>query len=387
MADRIGPAELIGPADRSRPADRQMLLVLALALSGLVGACAPAPQPPRRQSVDTSPVPLRRFAATIGTVATLEAEAEVNLATQAGGRVERLLVRAGDRVRRGQLLLVLDQTQLQARVASLRAREARDRINFQRYEQLVRQGAASAIDRDAYRAEAIASREELRASLADLTYRDLRAPIDGVMGDILVKEGDVVAPGAPFSTILRNDRLLARLDLPAPAAGRVREGQTVQLFAGGGAGSGEDRSGTEVARGAVVMVNPRLDSGSQGLLVKAAITNPQGQLRDGQRLRARLVLGEGEAAAVPFSAVTRMAGQPFVFVAGTLAQLRRDPGRTPLAPLQRLPDNTPVALQRPVRLGDLQDGLYPVLGGLEPGQRVISSSLVGLRHGSLITVR
>lgn len=378
------------PTSRARPHP-----LLPLALAALLGACGAPAEPPRRQSVDTSAVQLRRFADTINTVATLEAEAEVTLASQAGGRVEQLLVRSGERVRRGQLLLVLDQTQQQARVASLRAREQRDRLNYQRYEQLVRQGAASAIDRDAYKAEAIASREELRASLADLTYRDLRAPIDGVMGDIQVKVGDVVRAGDPFSTILRNERLLARLDLPAPAAARVREGLTVQLFGEGldqggeqGGQQGDKQGGErELSRGAVVMVDPRLDSGSQGLLVKAAISNPQGKLRDGQRLRARIVLAEGEAPAVPFSAVTRLAGQPFVFVAGNLAQLRRDPGRTPLAPLKGLPESTPVALQRPVRLGELQDGQYPVLGGLEPGQRLITSSLVGLRHGSLITVR
>ncbi|MFO7628218.1 MAG: efflux RND transporter periplasmic adaptor subunit [Prochlorococcaceae cyanobacterium] len=376
-------------AEPTGRANAQRLLPLALA--ALLGACTAPAEPPRRQSVDTSAVQLRRFADTINTVATLEAEAEVKLASQAGGRVERLLVRSGERVSRGQLLLVLDQTQQQARVASLRAREQRDRLNYQRYEQLVRQGAASAIDRDAYKAEAIASREELRASLADLTYRDLRAPIDGVLGDIEVKVGDVVRAGDPFSTILRNERLLARLDLPAPAAARVREGLTVQLFGEGLDQGGEQSSNQggerELSRGAVVMVDPRLDSGSQGLLVKAAISNPQGKLRDGQRLRARIVLAEGEAPAVPFSAVTRLAGQPFVFVAGNLAQLRRDPGRTPLAPLKGLPESTPVALQRPVRLGELQDGQYPVLGGLEPGQRLITSSLVGLRHGSLITVR
>lgn len=376
-------------AEPTRRAKAQRLLPLALA--ALLGACGAPAEPPRRQSVDTSEVQLRRFADTINTVATLEAEAEVTLASQAGGRVEQLLVRSGERVRRGQLLLVLDQTQQQARVASLRAREQRDRLNYQRYEQLVRQGAASAIDRDAYKAEAIASREELRASLADLTYRDLRAPIDGVLGDIEVKVGDVVRAGDPFSTILRNERLLARLDLPAPAAARVREGLTVQLFGEGldqgGGQSGKQGGERELSRGAVVMVDPHLDSGSQGLLVKAAISNPQGKLRDGQRLRARIVLAEGEAPAVPFSAVTRLAGQPFVFVAGNLTQLRRDPGRTPLAPLKGLPESTPVALQRPVRLGELQDGQYPVLGGLEPGQRLITSSQVGLRHGSLITVR
>ena len=48
---------------------------------------------------------------------------------------------------------------------------------------------ATALQRDEYRAAAIASREELRARLADLAYKDVRAPIDGVMGDLTIKPG------------------------------------------------------------------------------------------------------------------------------------------------------------------------------------------------------
>jgi hypothetical protein len=45
-----------------------------------------------------------------------------------------------------------------------------------------------------------------------------------------------------------------------------------------------------------------------------------------------------------------------------------------------------VALQRPVRLGALEDGLYPLLGGLEPGVRLIRTSTLGLRHGTPVSV-
>jgi RND family efflux transporter MFP subunit len=351
--------------------------ISTLALAGtLAGALIACDRPLERQpplGVQVEPVQQRSFHDTLETVSTLEASEEVELASQAGGRVQQLLVRSGQAVRAGQLLLVLDQAQLRAEVAALRARAERDRANDERFQLLVRQGAATALQRDEYRAAAIASREELRARLADLAYKDVRAPIDGVLGDLTVKAGDVLQAGTPFSRLIRNQRLLARIDIPANQAERVQPGQRVELSR-----SGED---TPLASGRLVSLDPAISPTSQTLLAKAAIANPSGQLRNGQRLRTRVVLAEGQRPAVPFSAVSRQSGQAFVFVQGTLADLRRDPGQAPLDRLRQLPPSTPVALQRAVRLGPLQGSHYPVLAGLEPGALVIRSNLPGLRHG------
>lgn len=353
-------------------------LALAGALSSALLACGRPPEQQPPLPVQVEPLQQRSFADTLDTVSTLEASDEVELAAQAGGRVLRLLVRSGQPVRAGQLLLVLDQTQLRAEVAALRARAERDRVNDERFQLLVRQGAATALQRDEYRAAAIASREELRARLADLAYKDVRAPIDGVLGDLTIKPGDVLQAGAPFSRIIRNQRLLARIDIPANQAQRVRPGQRVELRRSGEA--------QPLATGRLASLDPGISPTSQTLLAKAPITNPTGQLRNGQRLRTRVVLSESQRPAVPFSAVTRQSGQAFVFVQGTLADLRRDPGQAPLERLRQLPATTTVALQRPVQLGPLQGSLYPVLAGLEPGDRVIRSSSPGLRHGLPVKV-
>jgi RND family efflux transporter MFP subunit len=353
-------------------------LVLAGSLAGALIACSRPPerQPPLRVQVE--PVQERPFADTLDTVSTLEASEEVELASQAGGRVQQLLVRSGQPVRAGQLLLVLDQTQLRAEVAALRARANRDRVNDERFQLLVRQGAATALQRDEYRAAAVASREELRARLADLAYKDVRAPIDGVLGDLTIKVGDVLQAGTPFSRIIRNQSLLARIDVPANQADRVRPGQRVELRRSG--------EGEPLATGRLASLDPAIIPSSQTLLAKAAISSPSGQLRNGQRLRTRVVLAETLQPAVPFSAVSRQSGQAFVFVQGTLADLRRDPGQAPLERLRQLPPSTPVALQRPVRLGTLQGNAYPVLAGLKPGDRVIRTTSPGLRHGLPVQV-
>ncbi len=346
----------------------------------LLAACGQPAEPERRQlTVTTEPVRLARFSDTVDTVSTLEALEEVALAAQANGRVERLLVRQGDVVQRGQLLLVLDQTQLRADVAGLTAEMEKNKLNYERYEYLVRQGAASAQLRDQFRAEYLSSRERLRAKRADLAYKDLRAPIAGVISDLQVKTGDVIQAGDPFTKVIRNDRLLARIDVPGALSARVRPGLPVVLQ--------EPLGNRELARGVVSSVDPTVNPATQALLVKAEFANPTGALRNGLRLRTSLQLDARDLPSVPFVAVTQSSGQNFVFAVGDLTALERQPGKAKLEQLRRLPPTTRFALQVPVQLGPLQNNRYPVLKGLGVGDAVITSSLLTLRHGMPVTVK
>lgn len=350
-------------------------LLAGLALLG----CQPkeeAARPPLR--VMSEPVTSAPFADSVDTVSTMEALGEVQLAARAGGRIQRLLVRQGDQVRKGQLLLVLDQRQQQADVARLRARMQTERLNYQRYQYLVRQGAAAAIDRDEKRQAYIAAREELAAREADLAFRDLRAPISGTVADLQVKVGDVIAEGSPFTKIIRNDRLVARVDVPAVYSSRLRVGLPVILM--------DPATNRPLARSTVRSLDPTVVAGTQSLLAKAEFDNPDGILRNGLRTRTRLVLDTREQLSVPFAAVTQISGQSFVFRVGNLQDLERQPGRADLAALRRLPPGTRFALQTPVQLGPLQNNRYPVLKGLETGVDVITSNLINLRHGLPVRV-
>lgn len=353
---------------------------LTLWLGFAAAGCQSRPQAPAQRAlpVQAAPVAAAVFSQNVDTVSTLEAIDEVALAAQASGRIEQLLVRQGDVVRQGQRLLVLDQVQLRAEVAALRAQTETDRINYARFEQLARVGADTALRRDQARQQYISSRQQLVARQADLQFRDLKAPIDGVVGDIQVKQGDVLQAGTPFTTIIRNDRLLARVDVPAIFTDRVRLGQPVVLM--------DPVRNVPLAEGQVRSIDPGVVAASQSLLVKAEFPNPRGDLRTGMRTRTRLVLDSRQQPAVPFAAVTQVAGQSFVFVVGGLEQLRNNPGRLDKARLAALPADGRFALQVPVKLGPLQDNRYPVLSGLRAGQQVVTSNLLNLRHGSLIQV-
>jgi len=330
-------------------------------------------------SVSTAVVAQAAFADRLEAIASLDSERIVQLASQVNGRVIRLLVRQGEKVRAGQPVLVLDQAQLQAELASLRSQMLTDQFNAERFDKLVLAGAASAIQRDQYRQSAIASKQAYVARQADLAYRTVRAPHSGVLGELNIRLGDVLQAGVPFTQLVSNHALLAELELPANRAAQVRVGLPVTLYPPG--------PGLMPITTRLTAVEPSVNPATQLLMAQAPLPQASSAWRNGMRLRASVLLATRQQPAIPATAVTRLAGQSFVFVVGDRSQLQRNPGRLDRQAMAGLSPQAKVALQVPVRLGALQNNRYPVLAGVSPGQRVITSGLLMLRHGMPVIPR
>ena len=92
---------------------RRGLPAVALCGMALLTGCRPSsPEAARPLAVDTIAVNPATFRQEVATISTLDALEAVQLAAQAGGRIQELRIRQGDRVKPGQLLVVLDQAQL-----------------------------------------------------------------------------------------------------------------------------------------------------------------------------------------------------------------------------------------------------------------------------------
>ena len=374
------------------------LLLLGLPLTG----CSPKEPRKKPLPVSTLLVQPATFQDLGDYTSTLEAVDEVKMAAVSGGRVQARLVMAGDQVIAGQELLRLrvrersaDVQQAQAAlarskagVAEVRAKLEKDKSNFQRYNYLKSQGASSAQELDGYRSQYLAQQASLKASIdgvaaasaelevarSRLSDKLVTAPIAGQVGDIMVKVGDVVKEGDPFTSIIRNDRLLTRIEIPSNLSSRTKIGLPVWL---------RDTSGTKVlAKGRISFVSPVVNTASQGLLAKAEFINPQGRLRSGERVRTQVEFGSQQQLAVPFSAVIQTAGQSFVYVLGSAKQLPIN-----LRNKLQIPADASVAIKLPVRLGALQNNCYPVQAGIKFGDRLIASNILNLRNGTAVKAR
>ena len=370
---------------------RRKAVLLTAALSFTLVACGkPKTQAPTPLSVQTTSVAQATFAPLIESISQLESTANVAVTPQIEGSVVKVLVKEGQAVKAGQVILVLDNVQQSAALDSARSEAMKDKVNAERYEYLYSQGAVSAKDRDTYVTEAIQSRDEARADAANLGYKFVRAPIDGVIGDLdEVKLGDYVKAGQTITGIVDNSTLWTLMEIPASQASQVLKGQTVNV---------ESQTQPPVkGQGTVTFISPYFaisgdDTAPNTLMVKAEFPNLTGQLKTGQYVTSQIITGQKQELAVPVQAVMMQAEQPFVYRVVPLSQALpkiKASQNTPEATkkqLEALPSSTKIVVQTKVELGTLQNNLYPVTSGLKQGDVVAVSNTAMLRSGMPVKV-
>ena len=325
------------------------------------------------------------FNPSIEVISVLSSTTDVALRPETDGRVVKILVSQGQQVKAGQPILVLDNVQQTSALNASRAEARKDFLNAERYIFLNEQGAVSTRDRDFYVTQAIQSRDQVKADAATLGYKYVTAPIDGEIGDLdTVKIGDYVKQGQAITGIVDNSSLWTLMDVPATQALRVKMGQPVQL---------KTQTNPQLsANGKVVFISPYFGvsgttSSPNTVLVKAAFPNPNGTLKTGQYVKNRIITGSSRQLSVPVNAVLMQAQQPFVYKIVSLAQaLPKIRASTTLPDavkkkLEALPPATPIVVQTPVQLGKLQGNRYPLISGLQKGERIVVSNTALLRTG------
>jgi RND family efflux transporter MFP subunit len=190
-----------------------------------------------------------------------------------------------------------------------------------------------------------------------LDYYAVRAPFDGVVGDIPVHVGDYVGPNLSPATVLttidENNHLEAYIYIPTERSPEVRMGLGVDLT---------DNSGKLLEKTKVDFISAEVDSTLQGILVKAPVEATPEMLRNAQMIKARVIWSTKPMALVPVLAVVRQGEESFVFV--VLKQ-----------------NGMAVAHRTPVVLGDTVGNDYSIVSGLNAGDSVIVSGTQFLVDG------
>jgi RND family efflux transporter MFP subunit len=300
-------------------------------------------------------------------VATVKSRSSATLQPQVEGQITRIFVKSGDRVEAGAPILQIDPLKQSATVSNQEAtRKVKlaalewTRTQLERSKGLFAQGITSKADLDqaqtAYDA-ALADLSSLEAQVKEqevqLQYYGVTAPTAGIVGDVPVHVGDRVTTSTLLTTIDQKTGLEAYINVPVERAPQVRVGTPVEIV---------DGSGKVLVASRVTFVSPQVDSTTQSVLVKAGIEASGGDLRSSQFVRARVIWKAEPGLLIPVTAVSRVSGQYFAYVAET-----KDKGL--------------VARQRPVRLGPIVGNDYVVLDGLKPGDRLIVSGAQNLVDG------
>ena len=349
---------------------------LALAAAGLLSLSAcqkaeekkPSGPPPAQITVtQAKAMPLEVTERTLGT---LEAVNDPKIAAEVAGRITKIAVRAGESVKKGQLLAELDPLDAAqqasadrgelARVEALLAQQNR---LVQRQNELVQKNFISknALDdataqRDALKGLLEAARGKAALSANNLKKTRVVAPFDGVVEEQVASVGDYIKLGDPMFRLVSNAVLRAHLPFPESAAQRLKRGQPVQLASPLLPG--------KVVKGEVEDIRPTLTETSRAVDVIARV-EPTPELRGGGSVDAAVVIGQKDAAVmVPEqSVVLRPAGKVVYAIVEGKAQ------------------------QRIVEAGTKQAGMVEIIKGVQAGETVALDGAGFLSNGANVAVQ
>jgi RND family efflux transporter MFP subunit len=312
---------------------------------------------PSAAGLATESIAVQTISAGTEVVGTVQPEQIASVTSRVVADIVEMRAAAGQRVRAGDVLVVLDGRDLRHRVeqaqdavTSAEATTAQARSDYNRDEPLFDQQVISPYDfghtqTNLKTAEANLHRLQQAQQEAEvnLSYTEVRSPFSGVVVDKLANVGDLAAPGRPLLTMYREGRLWLEASVPEDLVGGVRLGQPLAF---------RIDALNRQATGRVVEIVPASDPASRTVTVRVHLEDVTDVL-PGMFGRVRIPTRPERVLAVPSSAVVR-AGQL------TMVEVVRD------GQVER----------RTVQLGRTIGDRFEVLSGLAPGEAVV------LRAGS-----
>lgn len=302
-------------------------------------------------------------------IGTLKASQGIDLSVEIAGTITDVQFQSGEKVSKGQAIVLLDSEMEQASLVSAEADLSLARLEFQRARSLLDRQAISRSEYDRLNAQsqkAEASVAQLRASLAK---KRILAPFSGTIGIRQVDVGDYIAAGTPIATLqdlstLYVDFFLAEQHVPLLALG-----QKVQLRV---AAYPDDRF-----EGVISALNPKVETTTRNVQVRAELANPDGRLLPGMFADLQVLLPtENAQVVVPETAITyTLYGNSVLLV-------------TEGTPPEGVNRDEPYLLveRRFVTTGERRDGLVVVLDGLEGGEQVITAGQLKLDSGTHVAI-
>jgi membrane fusion protein, multidrug efflux system len=303
--------------------------------------------------VSVAQVRSERMSQKLEALGNARANESVDISSKISNVVTAVTFRDGERVRRGQVLVQLDDAQARADVGEAEAALAESERLYNRSRELMSTEALSKAQFDQLEAILKANRARLSAANARLADTVIRAPFSGRVGLRRVSVGTLISPGDVITTL--DDTSVIKLDFSVPEnfLATLREGLAVRASAPAFPG--------RTFTGKVASIDSRVDQNTRSVTVRALLANEDGALRPGMFLNVSLSNDERGSLTIPEQALTPEAERQFVFVVTDGKAERRE-----------------------VRIGGRRPGSVEVLAGLAAGEQVIVEGTQKVRDGAAV---
>ncbi len=334
-------------------------LVLVVAAGGLWWYSNNQPAPEAggwgggEASVSLEEVSIQTVQDSVEAVGTLLANESVTITSRVSDIVTVVHFEDGDVVEAGDILVELTNQEQSAQLAEARANLTDARLQLERLERLG-SNVASASQIDEARARYDASEARLNAIIARMDERLIRAPFSGMLGFRQISPGSLVSPQTPITTLDDIETLRLEFNIPETAFGALQRGDRIVALSAAYPG--------KTFNGEVISVSPRIDPVTRSVSVRAAVPNPNLELRPGMLMTLSLIASEREALVISEAAVLQKNGRSLVYVANADMQV----------------------FERDIVIQQRRRGTVEVASGLQPGERIVVDGIMGVRNGAKV---
>lgn len=302
--------------------------------------------------VETAKVAMAALQQDVAAVGTLRSNESVVVRPEISGRIERLDFREGAPVRKGQVIVALDDAVPAAEVAQARANLALAEVSHNRTQQLQRENYVSATASDQALNALRVAQANLQLAEARLARTRIVAPFAGIIGIRSVSIGDYVKEGQDLVTLEDVSSLKVDFRLPEQLLATLRPGQSVEIAS--------DALPGRTYAGSIEAIDPLIDQNGRAVVLRARLRNADGMLRPGMFVRTRIILEERpRALTIPEEAIVPVGAEQYVF---------------------RVVDGK--ARRTRVETGLRRAGRVEIVAGLGPDDVVITAGQLKVRDGS-----
>jgi membrane fusion protein (multidrug efflux system) len=280
-------------------------------------------------------------------VGSLRSRQGVIVRPEVSGRVVKLGFRDGERVRRGQVLVQLDDALPRAQLRQAEAQLAIARTTLQRNRELVAQNFVTQSVVDQAQANVDVADAQVALARAQLDKLRIVAPFDGQTGIRAVNVGDYLKDGADIVALEDTSSMYVDFSLPERFASRLAPRQSVEVAI--------DSLPGERFTAVVLALEPQITADGRAIAARATVPNADARLRAGMFARVRVVLAERPGAVlVPEEAIVPQAGKDLLIKVVDGPQ-------------------GPASQRVEVRTGLRRDGQVEIVSGLAAGDRVVTA--------------
>lgn len=339
-------------------------LLIPLMLTAMVAGCASGEASSPTIEEAPAPIPVEVSSAGRGDIralysatGALEALREAEVVARVAGEVTQVLVEEGDRVQAGQVLAQLDGDRLALEVRRAQARLRKAQEDYERNVALHQRDllTAEALENLRYDVEALSA--DHRLAQLQLSYTNIRAPIDGVISERMIKLGNTLPQQASAFRITDSSSLVAYVYVPQNDLGKIAAGQSVTLRA--------DALPNRDFAAAVGRISPVVDPATGTFKVTVEVSDAAVRLRPGMFARLEVAYDEhADTVVVPREAVLRDDLETAVFVVAE-----------------------GVAQRRVIDIGFSSGNMVEVTEGLSGNETVVVVGHTGLSDGSPVSPR